>query len=649
VPAALLVAAAACGGGGGIDGEPGCDGSCSQAALSALDVETVVAQAVAEAERLGTPATVAVVDRVGNVLAVFRMTGASLNTVVSGGRGVTGGLEDLVVPVELAAISKAGTAAYLSSQGNAFSTRTASQIIQQNFNPGERGRPGGPLFGVQFSQLPCGDVVTSYSPANAGDRTGPRRMPLGLSADPGGLPLYADVAGGQVPVGGIGIEVGCPLLDACSACEVAGQSCDPVPGDPAEACEAQFERLYSLDLDVANVDVDLEERIASAGAAGLDAPSTRRAERIFVDGKSLRFADDESSSASTIEACADLDGAFISVPGFGGPTSCAALAGGTVLGDPTSGVRLAEFEGMEAEILVDASGAPRFPPTSGPDLAAEEVRAVLRNALAVAGRTRAQIRRPLDTPARVTIAVVGQDGMLLGLVRSPDAPVFGIDVSVQKARAAAFFSSPAAGAELTAASAPVSGYATELTDFLTTQARFAGEPIAPGDVLDGSVAYAARTIGNLARPFFPDGINGRANGPLSNSFPQWSPFSTGLQLELVLPALADALCNGAALDACSSVPGLANGIQIFPGSVPIYRGTDLAGGVGVSGDGVDQDDLIAFLGLHLASVDLAGTIENAPRDARADNLSVASAHLRYVGCPVLPFIGSDDQGACDGL
>ena len=41
---------------------------------------------------------------------------------------------------------------------------------------------------------------------------------------------------------------------------------------------------------------------------------------------------------------------------------------------------------------------------------------------------------------------------------------------------------------------------------------------------------------------------------------------------------------------------LQNGIQIFSGGVPIYRGDTLVGAVGVSGDGIDQDDMVAFPG-----------------------------------------------------
>jgi hypothetical protein len=29
-------------------------------------------------------------------------------------------------------------------------------------------------------------------------------------------------------------------------------------------------------------------------------------------------------------------------------------------------------------------------------------------------------------------------------------------------------------------------------------------------------------------------------------------------------------------------------------------------------------------------------------------LSIEDAHVRYVNCPVKPFLDSDDQGACDG-
>ena len=94
---------------------------------------------------------------------------------------------------------------------------------------------------------------------------------------------------------------------------------------------------------------------------------------------------------------------------------------------------------------------------------------------------------------------------------------------------------------------------------------------------------------------------------------------------------------------------LNNGIQIFPGAVPIYRnGTTLVGAIGISGDGVDQDDMIAFLGLYRAGVQLGSGIANAPPSLRADNLAPSGNNLRYVQCPQSPFNNSNEQNVCDG-
>src|SRR5690606_37980521 len=233
----------------------GCTGSCTTAEsfLSAAEVQQVIAQAVAEASAQQAPATIAVVDRAGNVLGVYRMDGARATVTIGSGRGVVGGLEGLVVPSELAAIAKAVTGAYLSSEGNAFSTRTASQIVQEHFNPGEFNAPAGPLFGVQFSQLPCSDLVTRHA-AGEGVGPGPHRSPLGLSADPGGFPLYKNGA----PVGGVGIAA-----------------------DPD----------YTLDPVISDTDRDTDELIATAATFGFGAPVDRRGDRITVEGKLFRFSD----------------------------------------------------------------------------------------------------------------------------------------------------------------------------------------------------------------------------------------------------------------------------------------------------------------------------------------------------------------------
>src|SRR5690349_7761147 len=212
-------------------------------ALSSADVQQIIAQSVAEARARNLPVVIAVTDRVGNVLAVYSMTGARPTTTTRPGpTGVNTVAQGVVAPAAGAAIAKAITGAYLSSSGgNAFSTRTASQIVQEHFPPAPStvGLEGGPLFGVQFSQLPCSDVVTRV--ANA--PVGPRRSPLGLSADPGGFPIYKN----GVLVGGIGV-VG--------------------DGD------------YGFDRNILDIEDDAEEAIAIAGTAGFDAPVDQRADRI---------------------------------------------------------------------------------------------------------------------------------------------------------------------------------------------------------------------------------------------------------------------------------------------------------------------------------------------------------------------------------
>jgi hypothetical protein len=103
---------------------------------------------------------------------------------------------------------------------------------------------------------------------------------------------------------------------------------------------------------------------------------------------------------------------------------------------------------------------------------------------------------------------------------------------------------------------------------------------------------------------------------------------------------------------------LRNGIQIFPGSVPLFRGETLIGAIGVSGDGIDQDDMISFFsasreGLNFAGHPGVGDPElgfNAPKAIRSDTipLSVDGLVLRYVNCPEGPFSGDNDQNVCGG-
>ncbi len=608
-----------------------------------------------EANVRGKPATIAVVDRVGNVLGVFKMNGANDTVTITSGRApkVQTGLENVdIVPSTLASIAKAITGAYLSSEGNAFTTRTANQIIQEHFNPGERGQPGGPLFGVQFSNLPCSDFNTRFLTDGT---LGPKRSPLGFSADPGGLPLYKN----GTPVGGIGIS---------------------------------SDGIYGGDASITNQDYDDEELIAVAGLYGFLAPKEIRANRISVDGKLLRFTD---------RGFASLLSDPRKVPGFSiinsGGNQLVAVRGytsgsienGVIFGQSASGIRADNgefFPGQDVFVLVTQANANRYPPKAGSNLTQVEVQGIISQALAIAEKSRAQIRRPLSSKARVSVSVVDIDGEILGIGRTRDAPVFGTDVSLQKARTAVFFSSQNASVALKAANDAIYlgsllkpppvflSSLSSISSYVVAAEQFFNDP----NVLTGRVAFSDRAGGNLSRPFYPDGLNGRPNGPFSKPFPQWSQFSTGLQLDLIVNNLLahvafvrGDLANDVGLSCTntptntlkallglanipeanfqfgSSLPQLKNGIQIFPGSVPIYRNNLLVGGIGVSGDGIEQDDMVAFLGLHYASLAL-GTINNAPSSLRADNLTPKGVRLRFVQCPVAPFINSELQNVCNG-
>jgi len=646
---AALALLSSCGGGGGTGGGSSGGGSSgggggggsslndyvapAQESLGAAEVQKIVAQSAAQADASGNPATIAVVDRVGNVLAVFAMTGAPTTAKIPDApNGNNIDIQGLTVPAAGAAIAKAVTGAYLSSGGNAFSTRTASMIVQEHFPPGPTtvGLESGPLFGVQFSQLPCSDLASRFKPMGSDALIGPKRSPLGLSADPGGFPLYKN----GVLVGGIGV-----LADG----------------------------EYSLDRNVLDTDMNVDEAIALAGTVGFEAPQEIRADRIYVDGTQLRYSDTVYGgifdvAGATYAQTAPALGMLVAVKGY---FETPAIRPGTAYGSEASGIRAStasEFSDRDAFVLSNGSGNNRYPIRAGTDgaevsqpITESEARAILEEAFQVMTRARAQIRQPLDSRAQVSISLVDTRGQVLGIVRSPDAPIFGTDVSLQKARTANFFSSAYAADQLLGdPSADVNGFVGKVRTFL-----------ADSSALTGTFAFADRSGGNLSRPYFPDGEVGNPNGPLSRPIAQFNPFSTGLQSALVLRNLGEHLAfvtGTSATDTrqrCTFIPDAApsqnrlqNGIQIFPGSVPVYRGSELVGGIGVSGDGIDQDDMISFLGTHNAG-ERVGGIGNAPAAIRADrivvNVNGAMVRLRYVNCPFAPFLDTNDQNVCEGL
>ena len=221
-----------------------------------------------------------------------------------------------------------------------------------------------------------------------------------------------------------------------------------------------------------------------------------------------------------------------------------------------------------------------IPPAAGPigGLSATEVKQILDNAEATANTTRAAIRLPIGSRTRMVIAVADSDGTIIGLRRMPDSTVFSIDVAVTKARNMVYFNSA-----------------------LRTPADLTGVPIA--------TAVTNRTIGFGAQPLYPPGIDNSSAGPFFNLYTMdlANPCTQGFQTG---PANSNK-----------------SGIVFFPGSAGLYRNGTLVGGLGVSGDGVDQDDYVTNGGT-------AGF--EAPAAMRADQVTDQGVRLPYFKFPRNP-------------
>jgi uncharacterized protein GlcG (DUF336 family) len=635
------------GGGSGAGGDPPAAATTPGTSgnnLSSSDVNTIMLQAVNEANARHKPATIAIIDRVGNVLAVTQMSGAPTGVTITSGRGISTGLENPAVvppgavPSTLAALAKAYTGAYLSSNGNAFSTRTANQIIQEHFNPGVIDTPAGPLFGVQFSQLPCSDFNTVATAVPGGTNAGPHRSPLGFSADSGGLPLYKS----GVLAGGIGVMT---------------------------------KTVYSDNLNIFAVPIDDDEVIALAGATGYAPPPAIVADNIAVGGLTLQYTDATSANFATSVAA---KGSFtpLAIPGyFAGPGAGQMTISGLTYGSNDGASGVAPDGALTATIypgttqtsyvFTDGSGHVLYQPTAGmmptggQAISAAEAQVLMTSALNVAYSARAAIRIPTNSFAQVTVTIVDLDGNVLAQARTPDAPVFGADVSRQKARSSVFFSRTDAAAKINAITAPASTAPGTFADYISRS-----ETLVEPTVFADGIAWAEVSIGDISRPYYPDGIDGNGPGSLSLPINLWSVFSTGLQLDLVAQDILNgttgappppAGCANIGLTGKPELPivsggktQLADGLQIFSGATPIYRGSTLVGAIGVSGDGIQQDSMISYLGLQNFSEPTSGVtpLANAPTAIRADTLAPGGINLRYVNCPASPFLNSNVQNPC---
>ena len=329
---------------------------------------------------------------------------------------------------------------------------------------------------------------------------------------------------------------------------------------------------------------DFDESVAMAGRRGYSAPERIRATHIVVGGLRFPFTASPVARGKPVQTIQNLiagGGHLLSAPvaGLNAPTLRAGEPERVTPGLVVSGVpgllRITSNVGHVDPVtgIPDPADPHTDPQDSDPivgshdttvpaPLTAAEVMGVIQNSVHQATITRAGIRKPNGVNARVHVAVVDTQGNVLGVFRMEDGTNFSYDIAVQKARTAALFS-------------------------------------------DDTHAFTPRAIGFMSQKFFPIGIDTGLPGPLSKF---QDKLSFGDQFsELQQLAGGDPTFLGQNL---KNTP-FHNGVTIFPGGVPLYKNGVLVGAVGVSGDGVDQDDIIAF----------AGTKGFEPPDAiRADKL-----------------------------
>jgi uncharacterized protein GlcG (DUF336 family) len=526
------------------------------AQLTAADVTKIIKHAVTRAVKISRNSVIAVTDREGDVLAVW---------VVRGGAA---GADEVAT-----AVSKAGTAAFLSSDQNAFTSRTAGFIIQQHFPPGVNNTATGPLVGVGLSNLFISDINKFRKPGSVitfSAQPGLTILPvLGTSLDgsPGGVPLYK----GGVLVGGVGVTgdgTPPPPIPLNSVPPISPLILPLLPPGPLPLFVRNENPFIYLSM------YDKDEDVALAGQRGFAPSSSITANNVFIGGIRLPYVATSTSRSRKIVLRGHED------PGY------------PLMGEPAPfAYPIATFGGVSGEIRQPIISDPLATPINGqPRLTATEVASIINFAAQRVAITRAAIRLPIGTQMEVFITVVNNPDMdnvaptVLGTFRTGEATLFSWDVAVQKARTAVFYSRH---------------------DFLNFG-------------LD--IAMSTRCVGFLAQENYPPGIDGNSPGPFFTEQDKLSGFS-GAEPNVTFTATADPssppLRNGIRAD-------LPNGITIFPGGFPLYRNGVLIGAIGISGDGVDQDDIVGASGTH----DFL-----APDAIRSDQFFFGGTSLPYAKFP----------------
>jgi uncharacterized protein GlcG (DUF336 family) len=478
-------------------------------ALQVADVQNIVLAAV---NSVNVDMALAVVDRAGFVLGVFRTQNAPATAA---------GNFTQVQNANDVAVALARTGAFFSNDQAPLSSRTVRFISGIHFPPGVMNQPPADLYGIENTNRGC----TLVNDPNFQSKI-PPSLALGggfglgvitgkadiadsnaTAVNPGGVPIFYK----NVVVGGIGVVTTSSNLNVAEYAAFAGSTS------------------------------------ARSGPTDTFGPTPAAPGVVFIGGIALPFVSQTSRPAG--------------------------LSAGPVAGTGSYVVSPANSQGQPPEGDLIA-------PTAGPlgGLSATDVKQILDNAEATANTTRAAIRLPPGSKARMVIAVADLDGTIIGLRRMQDSTVFSIDVAATKARNMVYFNSA-----------------------IRTTADLNGVPM--------GTAVTSRTISFGAQPLYPPGIDGSNAGPFFNLYTMdlANPCTQGFQ-------------SGAANSNKS-------GIVFFPGSAGLFRNGALAGGLGVSGDGVDQDDYVTNGGTKGFE---------APPNIRADQIMDLGVRLPYFKFPRNP-------------
>jgi uncharacterized protein GlcG (DUF336 family) len=438
-----------------------------------------------------------------------------------------------------------------------------------------------------------------FVPDSYGFQSGlmPTAQSRGVGTLPGGVPIYkTDAAGRSRVVGGIGVFYPGRTGFATEENSSRGSAFDS--RRPDRTLEAEWVAFAAVGGTV--VSVDGTQPIPVGALQGVPVPA----------GFGLPTGR------------IDLAGIQLEVFGPGGAFQGAQqlqLTGRTVgRGDPNDGVNLPIA--LTGQTLRGGMAVPDgwlVMPHDGDGIRADEVTAIVANGLQQAVKTRAAIRLPISTPARFVYAVSDRQGNIVGLFREPDATIFSIDVAVAKARNVAYYANPALLQPIDQVPGlPPGGGADRPHVPVPGRAAVPGghRPDRPGAVLPAQ--RRPRGGRSAHRP-----AAGADPGVAFQSVIGFDAFNPGTNFRSPFDTLnQNGSCSSRAARRCTTPDG--------PGA---------EGRVGVSGDGVDQDDVVTFEGERGF---------NAPVPIRADQFLVRGVRLPYQKFNRNPEGGlfSDDPG-----